>query len=381
MHDLGDVALVPGLVNAHTHLEFSDLAKPLGRPGMGLADWIRLVIAERQRGDRSPRAAIAGGIEESVAAGVTAIGEIATVEPDAYAPCPAVDLTLLAEAIGFSPARAESVLGAVSERLDGWLGWSEATPQCTGGSLRSTPATHGASVHLGVSPHAPYSVSPQLLDALVALARRRGLPVAMHLAESEEELELLATGGGPLQELLDERSMWDAAAIPRDTKPADYLWRLTGAPRALVIHGNYLGGEDRALLAAHADRMSVVYCPRTHAYFGHLPYPLARMLSAGVRVVLGTDSRASNPDLSLLDEMRYVAREHPHVEPPTILRMATQWAAEALGRGEELGSITVGKRADLVALPLPAGAGGSPDELLAAILAAGDAPQPVVRRT
>jgi cytosine/adenosine deaminase-related metal-dependent hydrolase len=352
VRDLGDVALVPGLVNAHTHLEFSDLDQPLGRPGMPFADWLRLVIAERQRRGRVVSEAIAAGINESVASGVTAIGEIATAEAAAYASGPPVDLTLLVEAIGFSPARAESVLAAVIERLE----------------------ARRPGLHFGISPHAPYSVSPVLLDKLVALAERRGLPVAMHLAESVEELELLAAGGGPLKELLEERSMWDAAAIPRGTRLLDYLRRLADAPRALVVHGNYLDHEERTFLAAHADRMSLVYCPRTHAYFGHGPYPLAEALAAGARVVLGTDSRASSPDLSLLAEMRQVARVHPRARPQTILRMGTLWTAEALGCADRLGSITPGKPANLVTIPLPAGAAGTPGDLLSAMLAGDDAP-------
>ena len=96
-------------------------------------------------------------------------------------------------------------------------------------------------------------------------------------------MSCLRDGTGPFQELLEERSMWDAEAIPRGSRPLDYLRMLAEAPRALVIHGNYLDAEERAFLAEHADRMSLVYCPRTHAYFGHPPYPLAELLAAGVQ--------------------------------------------------------------------------------------------------
>ena len=126
----------------------------------------------------------------------------------------------------------------------------------------------------GISPHAPYTVHPGLLKRLVALAVEKKLPVAMHLAESREELELLATGTGPFRDLLVDRSMWDTEAIPLGSTPLDYLRTLAEAPRALVIHGNNLSDEEIGFLAAHRERMSVVYCPRTHAYFGHDPYPL-----------------------------------------------------------------------------------------------------------
>lgn len=363
--DLGQVALLPGLVNAHTHLEFSHLLRPLGTPGMSLADWIRLLIAERGRRRITLADAIAAGLRESTVHGVTMIGEIATGDAIAYRrmdnpvrradgqACPSYgtsDLTLFVEVIGYSRGRAVSALAAASERLD---------------DLRHS----FADAQLGISPHAPYTVSLELLGQLIGLARQRDLPVAMHLAESADELELLQAGSGPLQQLLDERSMWDAGVIPRGSRPLDYLRHLTEAPRALVIHGNYLNGAERAFLAAHADRMSIVYCPRTHAYFDYPHYPLAELLAAGVRVALGTDSRASNPDLDLIAEMRHVARTHPEVDRHDILRMGTLAGAEALGRADALGSLSPGKPANLVAIPLPATAPDRPEELLESLLA------------
>jgi cytosine/adenosine deaminase-related metal-dependent hydrolase len=187
---------------------------------------------------------------------------------------------------------------------------------------------------------------------LVSLARERDLPVAMHIAESIEELELLGNGVGPFQQLLEERSMWDAEAIPRRSRPLDYLRTLAETPRALVIHGNYLDEEERVFLASHAEKMSLVFCPRTHDYFGHPRYPLPELLSAGVHVALGTDSRASNPDLDLLAEMRYVANECPNIDPQTILRLGTLAGAAALGCASDVGSITPGKIANMIAVPL-----------------------------
>jgi cytosine/adenosine deaminase-related metal-dependent hydrolase len=358
VHDLGDVALLPGLVNAHTHLEFSDLAQPLGKPGMALADWIPFVLAHRRGRDANPQAAIAAGMQESLRSGVTTIGEIATAGAAAYANLISPDVNLLIEAIGFSGARAESALQAAIQQLDAFE-WEFGA---VGGSLGEP------GIQLGLSPHAPYTVSPALLSSLVTLARKRNLSVAMHIAESTDELELLDCGTGRFQQLLDERSMWDATAIPRGSSPFDYLRLLAQAPRALVIHGNYLDRDEHEFLATHRDRMSLVYCPRTHAYFCHSPYPLSELLAAGVRVALGTDSRASNPDLSLLAEMRHVARAHPGIALTAILRMGTLSGAEALGRERECGSITAGKLANLVAVRLSLGANGEPADVLDAIL-------------
>jgi cytosine/adenosine deaminase-related metal-dependent hydrolase len=348
--DLGDVALLPGLVNCHTHLEFSKLRRPLGSPGMRLVDWIRLVIAERGRDVYAPAESIRQGLHESCACGVTSIGDISLVELSAY-DSRRESLDVFVEVIGFSLARSNSAFTALTETL----------------AMHET-AQAGDDIQIGISPHAPYTVSPRLLERLVSAARARETAVAMHLAESAEELELLDAGTGAFRELLEERSMWDADAIPRSSRPMDYLRMLTAAPRALVIHGNYLQGDEQSYLGANRARMSLVYCPRTHAYFRHPPYPLTELLAKNVRLALGTDSRASNPDLDLLAEMRYVARNFSQVDPSEILRMGTIRGAEALRREGDVGSITPGKRANLVALPLNHPTCGSMNENLETLL-------------
>jgi cytosine/adenosine deaminase-related metal-dependent hydrolase len=330
VRDLGDVALLPSFVNAHTHLEFSHLKAPLGRAGMPLIEWLPLAIAERQNRNHQAAESIALGVQESLLAGTCAVGEIATADAAAYKSAEEVAIAQFLEVIGFSRARAASAFASVAERL---------------------AAARKVSSAVGLSPHAPYTVSPALLRQLVDLACEERLGVAMHLAESREELELLADGAGPFRELLEARSMWDPAAIPAGSRPLDYLRLLAEAPRALVIHGNYLDRDEHEFLAAHADRLTLVYCPRTQAYFAHPPYPLAKVAALGVRVALGTDSRASNPDLNLLAEVRHVARHHADVAPDALLAMATLNAARAIGCEQEYGSITAGKFANLVALP------------------------------
>lgn len=331
LRDLGDVVLLPGLVNAHTHLEFSHLPQPLGEPGMALPDWIRLVLANRQRNDCNSAAAIAAGLRESRDCGVTSIADIATTAVSGNVTDDVPRRLAFHEAIGFSAARCESAFADVLQRSN---------VEHRSKNMTTT----------GFSPHAPYTVHPDLLERLVDEASKRRLPVAMHLAESEAELQLLAENSGPFRELLEERGMWDPSAIAPGTTPMDILRVLARAPRACVIHGNFLSEGDWNFLARERSTMSLVYCPRTHAYFQHPRYPLAQMLAAGVRVALGTDSRASNPDLSVLAEMRHVAAHH-NIEPEQIIRMGTLSGAEAIGWDKIVGSITPGKWADLTAVP------------------------------
>ncbi|HEY1785528.1 MAG TPA: amidohydrolase family protein, partial [Pirellulales bacterium] len=362
--DLGDVAILPGLVNAHTHLEFSDLTEPLGTPGMPLPHWIRAVLAARGPQQNSA-AAIRQGLQESLAAGTTALGEIVTSgwssavadsnESDESrdpgiasasqptAPGERIHVTLFRELIGLSPERALAALTAAEQHLDAWQGVADRSP--------------------GLSPHAPYTVHPELLRGAVELARWRGCPIAMHVAESPQELELLAGGTGPFAELLKERGVWQPELFGR-RRVVEILQTLAAAPRALVIHGNYLTPDEAALLAAERSRMAVVYCPRTHAYFGHEPYPLARFLSAGVQMALGTDSRASNPDLSLLAEMRFAASRHADVPPEKILELGTLAGARALGLDRECGSLAPGKLANLTVVPICTAGANEPYEWL-----------------
>jgi cytosine/adenosine deaminase-related metal-dependent hydrolase len=365
--DLGNAALLPGLVNAHTHLEFSDLPHPLGSPGMAFPDWIRQVIAHRRQSPADRTAAVAAGLSQSLRAGVTTLGEIATA-PWSAAPFDAspIAATVFLEVLGLRSELIEERVALAQEHLEP----APAADQHTADQHPGCSAAAGVLTRwrAGISPHAPYSVHPELFVRCVGLARQARAPLAFHLAESREELQLLRDGTGPFRELLIELEAWDETAIPRGTRPLEYLQRLADAPRALVVHGNYLAEDEIGVLAAHAAHMSLVCCPRTHAYFGHEPYPLAQLLAAGVTVSLGTDSRASNPDLSLLAEMRHIARasgSHDGDVPlDAVLRFGTLAGAQALGRADAVGTLTVGKHADLCAVQLPNRDTADPHEML-----------------
>lgn len=325
--DLGNAALLPGFVNAHTHLDLSGLRGVLP-PGNDFVAWLRSVIAfRRNRSPSETEADIRAGLAESVRCGTTLLGDIASQ---------GLSWTALAAA----PVRAvvfHELLGLPRERAR--RAWEDARAW-----LDAHPAT--STCRPGLSPHAPYSVRTALLRAAASLARRDALPMALHLAESRAELELLEHRHGPFVEFLKDVGVWDPQGLT--TSPEHVLSLVAAAPQLLLAHGNYL--DATTVLPPGA---TVVYCPRTHAAFGHAPHPLRAFLARGVRVALGTDSLASNPDLDMLAEARFVHALQPDLGGDVLLRMATLSGAEALGWADETGSLEPGKSADLVVVPLP----------------------------
>jgi len=389
--DLGNVAILPGLVNAHTHLEFSDLPEPIGTPGMPFVDWIRLVIDHFRQGQQTSPQTIRRGLQESFRAGTTTLGEIAqpgwSSEPFEDA---GLDTTVFLELIAptadripplleLAPrhVRSRSSAGPCAEGdspIFASRKWGQSpsrsltqegdSPIFAARKSGQSPSGSTSTWHPGLGPHAPYSVLPELFNAAVSLSAASRVPMAFHLAESREELELLRSGGGPFRQRFEELGTCDPALFIPGRRPLDYLRQLAEAHRALVIHGNYLDDEEIAFLAERAERMAVVYCPRTHAFFQHDLYPLEQMLAAGAVVALGTDSRASSPDLSVLAEMRTVAKRHPDVAGDVVLQLGTLNAARALGRAAEIGSLEPGKHANLAVVALPPHDAADPHQLL-----------------
>ncbi len=347
--DLGNVAILPGLVNAHTHWEFSDLAAPLDT-AESFADWIRALVAHRRSRAASVEKIISQGYAETVSTGTRAVGEIAT---EGWSPRvflknspPSARVVVFRELLALLPERIEEQLGIAKQHL------------------QEASANEAPALIRGLSPHAPYSVHPELFRQLVRLCRDHKAPMAMHLAETRAELELLSAGSGELVEMLSAFGAWRENIIPRRTRILDYLIPLADVDRGLIVHGNYLSDEDIGFLAEH-PHLSVVYCPRTHAYFGHRNHPWPKLIEAGVRVALGTDSRASNPDLNLWEEVKFLRRQHPQTPPAQWLTWATRNGAVALfGAETKLGTLQPGHPGVFTTLPLSQADAADPYELL-----------------
>ncbi len=337
--DLGDAIIFAGLVNAHTHLEFSTCKAPLD-PSGGLPSWIERVVQLRLSQGRSSNLAtdmaeeaIRRGQAESAAGGITTIGEIATLTPaTAYALSAAGGprVRIFREGLGLSTAAIETTR-------------SRLAAECESGT--------GDSLPLGLSPHAPYSVAAPLGRWMIDTARHHHRPVAMHIAESPDEADLVKSGTGRFRSLLESLGAWPTGKPPQFLPAADWMTALARAPRGIVVHGTFLPDDPPALarLARHRDRLAVAICPRTTlALSGRLP-PLREFRNAGLRVAVGTDSRASNPDLSLFEECRTIV-SGGLASPEEALVMATRHSAWALMLDHRCGQLAPGRLADLVIL-------------------------------
>ena len=334
--DLGDVAIIPGLVNAHAHLEFSSLDSPI-KPALPFTDWIGRLLAHRRARTGSLSQFIHAGGHEAATAGTSLVGDIVTGEwtPDCV-PEDGLPIVAFRELIGLLPDQSASQLDLANQHI---------------ADCRAAEQTEQRVLLPAISPHAPYSVSPELFHGLVDLARTAEVPLCIHLAETQMELELLKSGSGEFFEMLIRFDLWREGTFPRNSRPMDYLEALSSLPHALIAHGNYLADDEIDFLASHPN-IATVFCPRTHAFFGHSNHPWERLLDAGATVCIGTDGRSSNPEYSLWAELNFLARSSGADRMPQILEAGTLRGATALGQGEKTGMITPGKRADLTVISL-----------------------------
>ncbi len=282
-------AILPGLVNAHTHLQIPRLSPPAGDPLPGFVDWILRVIAwKRAAPPEEFRKNFGAAAAEALAAGTTSVGEISGPDMAVYRGCP-LRARVFVEGIGFAPAVSVAVLSAVEAalaRLEEWAVESEEM------------------VAPGVSPHTLYSVGPALLRLLGDLAARKGIPACLHLAESPAEMEFLATGGGDVATRLYPAVGKDVSWFRGIGMPLpEYLGKAGFLRKGLLlVHNVHLSREE--IVALFQGGAGFVLCPRSNACHGNGSPDVTYFVDAGIPFALGTDSLGSVPDLSIWEEMR-----------------------------------------------------------------------------
>lgn len=334
LRDLGNVVLMPGLINAHIHLELSWLR---GRvpPAPSFTGWVRQMMAARggieRASDPVVLEAMQAAIRDLQASGTVAVGDISnSLASPAAMRAAGLDGVVFHELLGFKERD-----GALVERT------REARAAAAGG-----PA-------VSLAPHAPYSTSPELFAAIRAVVNASPCPImSVHLGESPEESELLATGTGPWRGMLESIGVWrDDWAVPA-CGPVEYLDRLGVLDaRTVVVHGVQFA--DAALARLAAIGATLVTCPRSNRWVGAGDPPIERFYRSGVAVAVGTDSLASVEDLNLFSELKAMRTIAPGVPASRLLESATLIGARALGLERELGSLTPGKRAKILAISTP----------------------------
>jgi len=348
--DLGDVILLPGLVNAHCHLDYTDMAGQF-RPPKVFTDWLKLITTAKGLWDVAEyRESWRNGAQMLVRSGTTTVADIEAIPellPGMWHSTPLRVVSFL-ELIGITGRKTPEAI--VEEAV---------------GRIRSLRRGQRP---IGLSPHAPYSTLPELLRLSGETARRRRWRLCVHVAESALEFEMFAHGRGEMYEWL-KRSKRDMSDCGTGT-PVEHLKQCGVLKQNLIaVHVNYLGKGDVELLAAR--KVNVVHCPRSHSYFGHEPFQIRKLLRAGVNVCLGTDSLASvykrrheSARLDMFAEMRAFAASNRFLSPRRILETATLNGARALGLRRRIGELREGAYADLIAIPFKGKASESYEAVL-----------------
>ena len=316
--DLGEQALLPGLINAHCHLDYTCLRNKISRQE-SFTDWIRAINAEKAK--LSPDdyiASINEGFSEAQRFGTTTIANL-TAFPE-----------LLSRIE--SPIRTWWFAELIDVRDPG-----DATKLVDHAVDQLKPKEHW-----GLAPHAPFTASPDLFRRCEEIAARENVLLTTHLAESREEREMFKNARGALYDFLKQigRDMSDCPRTIEVNRPY------------LMVHLNELDEMNFAVLAKSQRGSSIVHCPRSRDYFGHSPFQFQSLRQAGFNICIGTDSLASNGDLSLFAEMRAFRKEFPNVRSEEIVEMVTANPARALRQGDSLGRIQRDFVADLIAIPV-----------------------------
>lgn len=337
--DLGQAVLLPGLVNAHTHLELSYLAGAVP-PAAHFTDWIRELMALRRTQPEPWAEAILVPMREDIAQlrrdGTALVGDVSNTLVSVPALGEAGQAaTVFYEQIRFRAGEADAAFAAAHEQL---------------AALTIPP-----DVRVSLAPHAPYSVSPKLFQLIRRrLDRDPFARTSVHVAESPEEIALLEHGGGPWRQLLEDVRAWDPEWVPPGCGPVEYLDRMRVLDeRVLAVHCVQATPAELDRLAARST--TIVTCPRSNRHVGVGDPPVESFYRSGAAVAIGTDSRVSAPDLSIWEELAAMRRLAPDVPAERLLESATRVGAECLGFASDFGTIEPGRRAALVAVRVPPG--------------------------
>jgi cytosine/adenosine deaminase-related metal-dependent hydrolase len=328
--DLGEQIVLPGLINAHCHLDYTLLRGQIP-PQKSFTDWIRAINSHKAAlSEEDYIASIGAGLAEVQKFGTTSLLNLeAFPELLPRISRPPLRAWWCAEMID---VRERVPVHEVSENLHNWF---EAHPEWLGG--------------FALAPHAPFTASAQLFAAAAEISRKYHVPVTTHVAESREEMQMFRDANGSLFDFLKSigRQLDDCGS----STPFSSLTRGHAVDeRWILAHLNELTEGDFDLLT-RAKKFHIAHCPRSHAFFGHTPFELRRLQTLGFNICLGTDSLASNSSLSLFSEMRELLRKEPWISPREVLTMATVNGAHAIGRADSLGRISPGFCADLIAIP------------------------------
>jgi aminodeoxyfutalosine deaminase len=351
---VGSYVVLPALVNAHTHLELSYLRGRIPAAAC-FTDWVKPLLAARQTTPDPDRVTVeaSAAIEEAHASGTGLFGDVS----NSLGALPTLRTSRLParvfhELLGFNVPDPDARVAEARARIDG---------------AANEPG--GDAIRFSLAPHAPYSVSPALFDAIRRDASSHDDVTTVHLAESREEVQLLADGSGPWRGLLETLGVWTDSWHPPACSPVAYLQQRGFLDAStLVVHGVQCTSDDIARVRDVGA--TVVSCPRSNAYVGAGMPPLAALYAAGVPVAFGTDSLASVEDLNLFSELALARRLAPGVPARRLIESATATGARALGFGSDYGTIEPGKRAALISVRLPGDVRDVEEYLVSGITAA-----------
>ncbi|MGR3292395.1 MAG: amidohydrolase family protein [Candidatus Scalindua sp.] len=327
--DLGNSAIVPGFVNAHTHLELTHLHKCI-KSNSNFTNWIRQLVDKKNDWAESEYAlSVRDGIESSLKCGTTTVVDI-TRDGIALTELltSRIRKLLFFEIINFDPDTAEDTINDFKELISG--------------------INHDDLLSIGIFPHAPYTVSDKLYRGCKEISEEFDIEIATHIAETKDEVEFLTRGTGHFVSLLNDFNMLKSWKHP-ELSPINYLKNIGFLENGcILIHCNYMTEDEINLI--EKTKSNIVFCPRSHEYFQHDNHPFLILKNRDINIALGTDSLASNDTLSILDEMKLIRKQYCNLKSQDIFYMGTIAGAVALKMDDRIGSLYPGYYADIAVI-------------------------------